>query len=51
MSILFGSFVGKKSPTGGANATTTSALIFNTESYILALTSAAQTDLDTLSAG
>ena len=51
MSVLVGSFVWKKSSTSGANATTTSAPLFNTASYILALTNAAQTDLDTLSAG
>jgi hypothetical protein len=51
MSVLVGSFVWKNSSAHVAGATTTTTPSFYTQSYILALTNAAQTDLDSLSAG
>jgi hypothetical protein len=54
MSILVGSFVWKNISTSSvahAVTTTTSSPTFSTESYILALTYAPQTELDTLSGG
>ncbi|CAF2059693.1 unnamed protein product [Rotaria magnacalcarata] len=55
MSVLVGSFVWKDSTTKLSNtATTTTSLsppTYSTESYIVAITDAAQTELDTLSAG
>jgi len=52
MSVLVGSFVWKKALTnaGATTTTTTTKPAFHTKSYILALTNAAQTDLDSLSA-
>lgn len=53
MSVLVGSFVWKDQSSSLATAVTTNAVpppIFSTQSYILALTNAAQTELDTLSA-
>lgn len=50
MSVLVGSFVWKKSLTSAELPTTTNKPAFHTESYILALTNASQTDLDSLSA-
>jgi hypothetical protein len=56
MSVLVGSFVWKdtlsSASTPAATTTTTASIpIFSSESYILALTDAHQTELDTLSAG
>ena len=56
MSVLVGSFVWKDtvssaSRTTAATTATASLPIFSSESYILALTDAPQTELDTLSAG
>jgi hypothetical protein len=56
MSLLVGSFVWKDSSssraaTAAATTATASVPIFSTQSYILALTNASQTELDTLSAG
>ena len=55
MSVLVGSFVWKNPlplpATTITNAITVSAPTFSTESYILAFTNAAQTELDSLSAG
>ena len=55
MSIFIGSFVGKVGSTlpgiYTTVATTTVSCIFSTESYILALTNAPQTEIDTLNAG
>ena len=56
MSILVGSFVWKEgSPSVvidvAANTSNSSASIFSTASYILAITNASQTEIDTLSAG
>ena len=50
MSVLVGSFVWKNSTATAAGSSFTSTLSLCTESYILALTNAAQTDLDSLSA-
>ena len=50
MSVLVGSFIWKSSTTGAAVSSPTSISSLCTESYILALTNAAQTDLDSLSA-
>ena len=55
MSVFIGSFVWKAGSTlSGIYATattTTSSCTFSTESYVLALTNAPQTEMDTLSAG
>ena len=55
MSVLVGSFVWKNPlllpATTITNTITVSAPTFSTESYILAFTNAAQTELDSLSAG
>ena len=55
MSVFIGSFVWKVGSTlpgiYTTATTTTSSCIFSTESYILALTNAPQTEIDTLSAG
>ena len=50
MSVLVGSFVWKKSSKNAETISSSSKSTFQTESYILALTNAAQTDLDSLSA-
>ncbi len=50
MSVLVGSFVWKKSSENAETTSSSSESSFQTESYILALTNAAQTDLDSLSA-
>ena len=50
MSVLVGSFVWKNSTATAAGSSFTSTLSLCTESYIPALTNAAQTDLDSLSA-
>ncbi|CAF1474586.1 unnamed protein product [Rotaria magnacalcarata] len=50
MSVLVGSFVWKNSSTITATTTSPSTPTFYTESYILAITNAAQKDLDSLSA-
>ncbi|CAF4181776.1 unnamed protein product [Rotaria magnacalcarata] len=49
MSVLIGSFVWKNSSKAAATTTSNSTTAFNTESYILTLTNASQTDLDSLS--
>ncbi|CAF3375308.1 unnamed protein product, partial [Rotaria socialis] len=49
MSVLIGSFVWKNSSKTAATTTSNSTTAFNTESYILTLTNASQTDLDSLS--
>jgi hypothetical protein len=55
MSVLIGSFIWKNEPTSPTMNSTTTAIqptdIFSSQSYILALTNAAQTELDTLSGG
>lgn len=50
MSVLVGSFVWKNSTTKDVVSSSASISSLSTESYILALTNAAQTDLDSLSA-
>ena len=49
MSVLFGSFVWKNQPMTTSGTDSACMASFNTESYILALTNAPQTDLDSLS--
>ncbi|CAF3865475.1 unnamed protein product [Rotaria magnacalcarata] len=53
MSVFIGLFVWKdvSSSTVTASVTTSSAYTFSTQSYIVAITNAAQTEIDTLSAG
>lgn len=53
MLAFVGSFVWKEVSSSSVNfrVTTSSAYAFSTESYIIAITNAAQTEIDTLSAG
>ncbi|CAF4127176.1 unnamed protein product [Rotaria sp. Silwood2] len=53
MSVFIGSFVWKdvSSSTVNMSVTTSSAYTFSTQSYIVAITNATQTEIDTLSAG